>query len=296
MIGARVRYFLTDAWDEFKHSPGANLLAAATLTAVLLLAASLLLVLRNAERQVERVRGEARVDVYLRDDATPEQVEGIREAVGSRPGVVRIAFVGKAEALTRFREAFGDLAALAGELQTNPLPASFEVYLAPGAGTVSHARGVADVLGGQPGVEEVRYDREWLDRLAGGLAAAELAGAGIALVVFGAVVFVMAAVLRLAVLARQDEIEIMRLVGATPVLVRGPFLVAGLVQGLCAAWAALLALEAGRRALLASAGASALPLVQLLAGAPLDGRSALTLLAAGTLVGLVGAYFAVRRS
>ncbi len=296
MIGARVRYFLTDAWDEFKHSPGANLLAAATLTAVLLLAASLLLVLRNAERQVERVRGEARVDVYLRDDATPEQVEGIREAVGSRPGVVRIAFVGKAEALTRFREAFGDLAALAGELQTNPLPASLEVYLTPGPGTVSYARGVADLLGGQPGVEEVRYDREWLDRLAGGLAAAELAGAGIALVVFGAVVFVMAAVLRLAVLARQDEIEIMRLVGATPVLVRGPFLVAGLVQGLCAAWAALLALEAGRRALLASAGASGLPLVQLLAGAPLDGRSALTLLAAGTLVGLVGAYFAVRRS
>jgi len=296
VIGARLRYFLTDAWDEFKHSPGANLLAAATLAAVLLLAASLLLVLRNAERQVQRIRGEARVDVYLRDDATPEQVEAIRETAGSRPGVVRVAFVGKAEALTRFREAFGDLAALAGELQTNPLPASFEVYLAPGPGTVSEARGVADALGSRPGVEEVRYDREWLDRLVGGLAAAELAGAALAIVVFGAVAFVMAAVLRLAVLARQDEIEIMRLVGATPALVRGPFLVAGLVQGLIAAWAALLAVEAGRRVLLASARSPGLPLVQLLAGAPLDGRSALTLLGAGTLVGLVGAYLAVRRS
>jgi cell division transport system permease protein len=155
---------------------------------------------------------------------------------------------------------------------------------------------VADALGSLPGVEEVRYDREWLDRLAGGLAAAELAAAAIALVVFGAVVFVMAAVLRLAVLARQEEIEIMRLVGATPALVRGPFLVAGLVQGLGAAWAALLVVEGGRRALLASAGSPGLPLVQLLAGAPLDGRSALALLAAGTLVGLVGAYLAVRRS
>jgi cell division transport system permease protein len=210
--------------------------------------------------------------------------------------VVRVAFVGKTEALTRFREAFGDLAALAGELEANPLPASFEVYLTPGPGTLSHARGLAEALGSRPGVEEVRYDREWLDRLAGGLAAAELAAAAIACVVFGAVVFVMAAVLRLAVLARQDEIEIMRLVGATPALVRGPFLVAGLVQGLCAAWAALLALEAGRRALLASAGSPGLPLVQLLAGAPLDGRSALALLLAGTLVGLAGAYFAVRRS
>ena len=296
MIGARVRYFLTDAWDEFKHSPGANLLAAATLTAVLLLAAVLLLVLRNTERQVQRVRSEARVDVYLRDDASPEQVEDIREAAAGRPGVVRVAFVGKAEALTRFRESFGDLAALAGELQTNPLPASFEVYLTPGAGTVSEAQGVADALASRPGVEEVRYDRDWLDRLAGGLAAAELAGAALAVVVFGAVAFVMAAVLRLAVLARQDEIEIMRLVGATPALVRGPFLVAGLVQGLLAAWAALLGLEAARRALLAWTGSRGLPLVQLLAGTPLDGRSTLTLLAAGTLVGLVGAYFAVRRS
>ena len=296
MIGARIRYFLTDAWDEFKHSPGANLLAAATLAAVLLLAASLLLVLRNAERQVDRVRGEARVDVYLRDDATPEQVVGIRDALASGPGVTRIAFVGKDEALTRFREAFGDLAALAGELQTNPLPASFEVYLMPGPETVPQARGVADIMASRPGVEEVRYDREWLDRLAGGLAAAQLAGAILALVVFGAVAFVMAAVLRLAVLARQDEIEIMRLVGATPFLVRGPFLVAGLVQGLIAAWIALLALEAGRRGLLASAGASGLPMVQLLAGAPLDGRSAVALLLAGTAVGVLGAFFAVRRA
>jgi cell division transport system permease protein len=242
------------------------------------------------------VRGEARVDVYLRDDATAEQVEGIREALAGRPGVVRIAFVGKDEALTRFREAFGDLAALIGELESNPLPASFEVFLAPGPGTVSQARGVADVLAKRPGVEEVRYDREWLDRLAGGLAAAELAAVAVALLVFGAVAFVMAAVLRLAVLARQDEIEIMRLVGATPFLVRGPFLVAGLVHGLFAAWVALLGLEAGRRALLASAGAQSAPLVRLLAGAPLDGRSALGLLAAGTLVGVLGAFFAVRRA
>jgi cell division transport system permease protein len=223
-------------------------------------------------------------------------VEGLREALSTRPGVARLAFVGKDQALVRFRESFGDLAALAGELESNPLPASFEVYLVPGPGTTSFARGVADAVAGRPGVEEVRYDREWLDRLAGGLDAAAMAGGALALLVFGAVAFVMAAVLRLAVLARQDEIEIMRLVGATPGLVRGPFLIAGLAQGLVAAWVALLVLEAGRRALLASVGSHGLPLVRLLAGAPLDGGSALALLGAGTAVGLVGAFFAVRRA
>jgi cell division transport system permease protein len=295
-MGARIRYFLSDAWDEFKHSPGVNLLAAATLAAVLLLAASLLLVLRNAERQLDRVRGEARVDVYLRDDATPEQVEGLRALLAERPGVERIGFVSKDQALVRFRESFGDLAALAGELESNPLPASLEVHVTPGPGATAAARGIADALARRPGVEEVRFDREWMDRLAGGLDAAAVAGAGMAALVFGAVAFVMAAVLRLAVLARKDEIEIMRLVGATPALVRGPFLIAGLVQGLIAAWVALLLVEAGRRVLLASVGTSGLPLLQLLAGSPLDGRSMLGLLAAGTAVGLLGAFFAVRRA
>jgi cell division transport system permease protein len=294
VIGSRLRYFLSDAWDEFRHSPGVNLLAAATLAAALLVAASLALVLRNLESQLDRWRSDARVDVYLRDDVTPDHVEALREALSGLPGVQRLAYVGKAEALARFRESFGDLAELAGELQTNPLPASLEVYVDPGPGTVSFARGVAGAAAGRPGVEEVRFDREWLDRVQGGLAGARTAGAGVALLVFGAVAFVMAAVLRLAVLARRDEIEIMTLVGATPGFVRGPFLVAGLVQGLAASAVALTLLEAGRRALLASGGASALPLLRVLAGAGLDLRTGVLLTATGTAVALIGAFFAVR--
>ena len=72
----RLRYFLADAWDEFRHSPGANLLAAATLAAVLVLAAALLVVVRNLDRQLDRWREDVHVDVYLRDDADPARVDG----------------------------------------------------------------------------------------------------------------------------------------------------------------------------------------------------------------------------
>ena len=132
------------------------------------------------------------------------------------------------------------------ELEANPLPASFEVFLraGPGAAECGDGRGRRGSERG-PGVEEVRFDRAWLRRLEALLDLARSGAPALALVVFAAVVFVMASVLRLAVYARRDEIEIMLLVGATPAFVRGPFLVAGVAQGLVAS---LLALAARRRA------------------------------------------------
>lgn len=227
----RLRYFLADAWDEWRHSPGVNVLATATLTLVLFVATLVLLLLGNIGHQLERWRRDVRVQVYLRDDATPGQHEAVRAALLGVPGVVRIEYLDKAGALARFRESFGDLAALAGELGTNPLPASFEVLLPRGreGGPAAHA--VVSAASGKPGVEEVRYDREWLDRLDALLGLAGAGGTVLGLVLFGAVSFVMGSVLRLAVLARQDEIDIMLLVGASPRFVRGPFLVAGLAHG-----------------------------------------------------------------
>jgi len=119
--------------------------------------------------------------------------------------------------------------------------------------------------------------------------------AAIAVVVFAAVVFVMAGVLRLAVLARRDEIEIMLLVGANPGFVRGPFLVAGLAQGVVAAGLALGAVELARRAALGWAGSPLVPL-ELFAGRGLPPGYVLLVLATGVVVSVAAAFFAVRRS
>jgi cell division transport system permease protein len=290
----RLRYYVTDAADEWRHSPGVNVLAIVTLAAVLFLAGAALLVVHNVGARLTGWRRDVRVQVYLRDDAGEAARKSIAARIAATSGVSAVRFVTKEEALVRFRESFGELAELPGALGTNPLPASIEAFVAPGPGAAAAARRVAAATSGLAGVEEVRFDLDWLDRLDSLLRMARLAGAGVAVAVLAAVIFVMASVMRLAVYARREEIEIMQLVGASPGLVRGPFLVSGFVQGLVASAAALLLVEGARRAALVAAGPRPGVILDLLAGRPLPPGAIALLAGVGVLVGLVSAGFAAR--
>jgi cell division transport system permease protein len=289
-----LRYFAGDAWDEFRHSPGVNLLAVGTLAAALFVAGLLLLWLHNLSRHIERLREDVRVEIYLDDAIEPAARRVLRQRLESTDGVARVEYIDKDEALRRFREWSGDQAGLIGELGGNPLPASFDVLLKPGPAASEVGRLIQASTGNEPGVDEARFDEDWLARLETAVDVARWGGLVVGLAVFAAVVFVMASVLRLAVYARRDEIDIMLLVGATPRFVRGPFLVAGIGQGVIAAGAALALIETGRRVFLGSSTGSRSMLADL-AGLPLPfGLSALLVLT-GLVVGVTSAFFAVRR-
>jgi len=292
----RLRYFATDAWDEWRHSPGVNLLAVATLASTLFLAGLVMLVLANVEERVRLLHDEVTVQVYLEDEISSAALSDLQVRLPALEGVIGIDYVGKEEALRRYRLWAADMAQLADELELNPLPASFEVTLRAGPGAEQLGANVVVEMTGRDGVEEVRFNRDWLRRLEALLDLARVGGTGLALVVFAAVVFVMASVLRLAVYARRVEIDIMLLVGATPAFVRGPFLVAGLGQGAVASGAALLLVEGVRQGALAYAGRGTVVLLDLIAARPLPWGPSGLLVAVGLLVSLAGAWFAVRRS
>ena len=290
-----LRYFLADAADEWRQSPGPNLLAAATLAAVLFVAGLDLLLLSNASAHVGRWSRELRVSVYLVDTAPEDEVEAVRAKLTALDGVAAVERVDKDEALRRFRAAFADLADVPGELG-NPLPASLEVVLRPGPGARETARAVGAAVAGSPVVEETRYDQDVLDRVGAILDMARWGGAALGLVVLTAVAFVVAGVLRLTVHARRDEIDIMHLVGAPPMLVRGPFLVTGTAQGLAGGLVAIFLVEALRRTARAQAGARPGGWLDLAAGSPLPLGPAALLIAVGAVLGFVAAWFAVREA
>jgi cell division transport system permease protein len=292
---AHLRYFVTDALDEWRHSPGPNLLATATLAAVLFVAGVNLLLLANLSERVGRWKTDLRVSVYLRDDAAAGDVDALYAKVAAVRGVARVLRVDKDEALRRFQASFKDLADVPSELGKNPLPASLEVALDSGPQARDTARDVGAACAGSSAVEEVRYDQEFLDRVDALLDVARWGGASLGLIVFAAVAFVVAGVLRLTVYARRDEIEIMHLVGAPPMLVRGPFLVAGLVQGLAGGMLALFLVEAARRAARAyGGGGRPSDLLDLAAGSPLPFGPACLIVGIGVALGFASAWFAVR--
>jgi cell division transport system permease protein len=292
----RLAYFATDAWDEWRHSPGVNLLALATLAAALFVAGLVTLVLANVGRHLDTERGRVQVHVYFRDAAGADARERVREELARTAGVAAVESVDPAEALRRYRTWAARNAALADELETNPLPASLDVTLAPGPNAERVAQAILAGFGRRPEVEDVRFDREWLERVGHLLSTARLGGGALAALVFAAVGLVMAGVLRLAVHARRDEIEIMLLVGATPWFVRGPFLVAGLAQGALAVVLALAGVEAARRGILAWTAAEPAALVGLAAGRPLPASASGMVCAVGIVVSLLAATLAVRRS
>ncbi|HEX8908303.1 MAG TPA: permease-like cell division protein FtsX, partial [Anaeromyxobacteraceae bacterium] len=254
----RPGYFLARALDAMARGPRVTLVATLTLFVALFVTGLFAAALRGAERVLGAWAGEVRISVYLDPSA---DLERAREAASGAAAGRRVEAVTSSEALRRFREALGPQGGLLDGVKPDLLPASIEVS-APGIG-LAEARALAARLARVPGAREVDYGNAWLEKLERLLARLRWVGAALfAAVAVGAAVLV-ANTLRLGVFARRDEIEIMKLVGATDLFVEAPFLIEGLLQGalggLLAAGALLLVAAVAAPAL---SGASGLPLAR----------------------------------
>ena len=135
-------------------------------------------------------------------------------------------------------------------------------------------------------------DRDWLSRLETLVAVVRGIGVALGSLLLVAAMFTIASVIRLTVLLYRDEIEVMRLVGATELYVRGPFFVEGLVQGIAGGLLATAALTLAHQ-LVISGGAQSL-MGGLLFGDFLLARYLLALVGTGAAAGLIGAVVSLR--
>ncbi len=205
-------------------------------------------------------------------------------------------YVSKADALDRFKRQFADLASLTQGFDDNPFPASLEVRVGTAAGGDGRADALVRRIAGLPGVADVRYDREWLGRLASGLNAVRGAGVALALLMALAAGVTVATVVRLGLHARRDEIEIMRLVGSPMTFIRGPFVAEGLMQGGLGALLALGLLWLGFVTVGAWWGGQLRPLFDGGGLEFLPGRFVLSLAVGGMAVGAAGGFAASRHA
>jgi cell division transport system permease protein len=234
-----LRYAFDEAVASLWRGRQSGALSMATIALALFVLGAFLIVSSNLERLGGEWSSSADMSVYLTDGVTAAERTAIENALAGDVVTGRV-YLSKADALARFRRTFADLASGLEGLGDNPLPASYEVRVRPGADAAIDAL----VLGVRqlPGVADVRYDRQWLARLLA--AVGVIRGIGLALGVLLAVgaALTVANVVRLALFARRDEIDIMQLVGAPQVYIRGPFVMEGTLQGGLGATVALVAL------------------------------------------------------
>jgi cell division transport system permease protein len=238
----------------------------------------------------------AEFSIYLRDDATSEQRGAIEAALDDSGVVSAREYVSKAQALSRFRTQFADLASLTSDLDDNPFPASLEIRVTPEAEQAGRADAVVERVAGMPGVADVRYDREWLSRVAGGMRTLRGAGFALALLMAMAAAATVAAVVRLGLHGRREEIEIMTLVGAPGAFIRGPFIAEGLLQGGLGALIAVALLWGGFLVARSWWGAALAPLLDGAAVEFLPVRLVAVLVAGGMIIGAAGGFAASRHA
>ena len=237
-----LRYAIEEAFPSVWRGWRSGWLSTGTIAVAIFVLGGFLLVTANLDRLAAEWSSAAEMSVYVKDDITEEErrlVDALLEPgdlVGGR------SWVSKTEALARFKHTFGDLAVAIDGLGDNPLPASYDVRLQPGAQGGVAVDALATRLRQTPGVQDVRYDRQWLDRLLSAVGLIRGIGFALGTILTVAAALTVANVVRLALLARRDEIAIMQLVGAPQVYVRGPFVMEGVFQGGIGAIVAILLL------------------------------------------------------
>lgn len=285
-------FLLGEAFRDLRRAGRVAVSAVALITLSLAALGSFWLVSENLGRAVAEWRDRVRIIVYLKREPAAADVVPLLERVRAVPGVATVRFVGKAEALETLRAVLGRDAKVAGELPSNPLPASLEVTPAAAAATTEGARLLLERLGALPEAEEVAGTLDWVERLAQWQGLLATIGLGIGAVLAVAAILTVTTATTLVLHARRHETEIMRLVGAPEFVVRSPLLLQGLIQGLCGAVLALAALVAGYYLLAPRLE----PLINLTLGLPrlafLPTPDVMALLLAGTFLGGLGGWLA----
>lgn len=288
-------YSIEEALVELWRNRLVNLVSIATIAVSLFILGIFVSISASLSELMEGWASRVQLTLYLDPAAAPAQEESIRRLLEKSPEVDSFEYVSRDAAISRFRSYFPELEVLPDLLEANPLPASFEVSVAPEHRAPEQVRAFAKRLDGVEGVAEVDYDLLWIERLSSIIELLQVLGLAVGAALVLASVFTIFNVIKLTVYGRQDEIGIMRLVGATHAYIRGPFLVEGILQGGLGGLLALFFLFLSHEFLLKEALRSfqLLPAADWLHFVP--PMAWLAIVAGGMLVGLLGSVLSVRK-
>ena len=285
-----VLFSLKRAWQGFWRNGLMSIAATATMVLMLLLLAGFWTIQSFLVASLDSVEKNFELRAYLYQNVTQSQVDQLVAQVDAMPETLSVVHVTRDEALERFRDAQKAQGQddLTPYLESNPLPASIEVKLTHPEDLST----VVEALDASPLIERVTNVEALVDRLITVTNVLRTAGLVVLIAVGLIVLFIIVNSIRLAVVARAEEIEVMRLVGASDAFIRWPFVFEGAFIGLLGAVATLAVLAAAADPVggLMVGFFEVLP-VQL---GSLSRDTAILVLASGLGLGILGSWVSVR--
>ena len=235
-------YFARTTLRGLRGSPVTTAVAIITISVSLVLVGAFNLLLRNMEDLLDDFGRDLHVTAYLEDGLADAEAERLASVLLTVEGVESVRRVSKDEALERFKNGMG--ADLLDGLDENPLPASIEIQLVPEQRTPEGMRIVVESIRGLPGIGDLGSGQDWVEGYLRALAVVRGIGVGLSFILAFAALLIVANTIRLAVFARRDELDILRLVGASRAFTNTPFVVEGIAQGAAGGTLAVLLLYA----------------------------------------------------
>ena len=230
MIGS-LFYNIKQAFVQIFRNRGMSAASIFSILAMLLILGLVFIIVVNLNLFSEIVKQDYdQIEVFIKDGTTQEEVDEVMEQISRKSGVTEVTYRSEDEALEIMKERWGDSGYLLDTLGENPLPASILINV----DSLDNASSVADYAGSFECIEDVLYYRQTVEKINKMTNFLQVACMIIMAFLVVVSVIVVSNTIKLTVMARADEIHIMKYVGASNWFIRGPFIVEGILIGLIA--------------------------------------------------------------
>ncbi len=234
--------YIKRAIDDIWQNRFLNFVTIVTIALAILIASAFILFLVNSGEIIHSWKKGLRIMTYLKPDIDDADLTNLARTIKSLEGVHSLRFISKQEALEQLKDQMRHQSSLFDNLTENPLPDSFEIRMTASRDSWQKIETLANQIDSLNQINEVEYGQQWIGRFVRIISLFRVAGYAMGLLFFTASIFIVANTIRLVIYSRREEVEIMRLVGATDSFIKLPFYIEGLIQGALGAAIGLVAL------------------------------------------------------
>jgi cell division transport system permease protein len=227
---------------SFQEVLSTHLLTSGTMAMTLFIFGGFLLAQENLQGLFRGWGSRIHIFAYLGNRLAASEAESLVQRVRAYPEIESVRFISQREAWESFKKSLGSQSGVLEGLSADTLPASLEIALKPGHRDHDSVAGAVERLRAEKAIDEVEYPQEWTENFTALMIGIEWAKWILGGFLFLATLLIVVNTVKLAIVARREEIEIMQLVGAPAGVVKMPFVIEGMLQGLFGAALSLVAL------------------------------------------------------